>query len=90
MIGKLFLVGLAILKSFFHAVTQVAWGLTGIFAFNLILAYMLKGNQIMPNEVNQLFMKAEMLIINHVMLFFLVLFAIYLYSELKEFKEEKK
>ena len=75
---------LIIFKSFFIAVTQVAWGLVSLFGLNLLLTYLLREGQVLPSSLNYLFIKLEGLILNHIMVFVIVFFLVYLYFELKE------
>jgi len=72
----------ALFKSFFLAVTQVAWGLVSIFGLNLLLAYMIREGT--PIEVSNLFLQLEMFIGTNIMSFVFIFFALYAYVEIKE------
>jgi hypothetical protein len=73
---------LAGLKSFFFAVTQVAFGIASMFFLNLMLAYFLKEG--IPTEVSYTFLKIEMFIIQNVMNFVWTLFVLNYFFEIKE------
>jgi len=79
---------LGLIKAFFQAVAQVAWGLAGIFLFNLVLTYLLKSNQIDTTTINKTFLMVAQIIINNLMIFFWAIFLIYVFYEIKEIVKE--
>jgi hypothetical protein len=76
-------IGLALLKAFFYAITNVAWGIFSLFALNSLLAYLLV-SQGQVNLVNPYFLTAEKFIIDNIMQFVWVFFILHSYSEIKE------
>ena len=76
-----------ILKSFFMAVTQVAWGIVSIVALKVALIYALKGD--LPISINETFLYLTKLIVNNLMIFVWIFFAIYIYFDLNEFLKLK-
>lgn len=86
--AKYLMIPLMLLKSFFSAVTQVAWGLGGMMLLNLLLSYMLKEG--LPTSVDKQFLIVEQFIFNHMMLFVWVFFGVYLYFEVKELTTRSK
>lgn len=87
--AKLLMLVPVMLRSFFQAVTNVAWGVGSIFFLNLMVVYFLKEE--MPYEMSLRFLQLEMFITSHIMLFFWAALAVYLYYDCKELmKEDKK
>ena len=87
LIKKYWIVPLLILKSFFLAITQLAWGLVslsllGWVRFFIITEYPLVN---MPDFTNFLNLGIN-LILNNITLFFWVFFIVYIYFEIKELK----
>jgi hypothetical protein len=76
-------IGLALLKAFFYAITNVAWGLVSLFAFNALITYLMV-SQGQVNLVNPYFLKAEAFIIDNIMQFVWVFFILHSYSEIKD------
>ena len=90
MIKKSALVILSILKSFFLAITQVAWGLVSLFALDISLAYLSEKQGFDVTMVNKTFMDMIFFIQEHILLFVGVFFILDLYFEIRELKKEKK
>lgn len=84
-ITKIGLYLLAAIKSFFFAVSQVAWGLLSIFGLNIALMYMIErhGTESLT-ELNPLFIKLESIIITNILWFVLAFFLLYSFLEIKE------
>ena len=79
------LITLALLKSFFLAVTQVAWGLVSLFGLNLLLTYIIiSQKQVVPELVNNMFITLEGFIMGNIMPFCWVFFILYAFFEIKE------
>jgi len=83
-LAKSFLVLLKICKSFFMAVTQVAWGIVSLVFLNGALYYMNEKYGTDITSISPTFLKLDTWIFNNVMFFFWVFFALYLYFEIKE------
>lgn len=88
--SKYLTIPLKILKSFFLAVTQVSWGVLSLFGFNLLLAYLLKENMIKISEINKLFISLGDIILQNIMIFTLIFFALYLYDEIIDLRKQKE
>lgn len=76
------LIVLALLKSFFLAVTTVAWGIASLFFFNILIAYMLKDG--IPFYVSKMFLQLEHFLITNIMPFVWVFFVLLAFFEIKE------
>lgn len=76
----------SVIKSFFLAVTGVAWGLVSIFGFNALLSFLIvkTDSSFDLSKINPLFLKLEIFISNNLMLFIFAFFALYLYFDIKE------
>lgn len=82
---RLINIGLAGIKSFFLAATQVAWGLVSLFGLNLVLSYIITANrQVYPSLINKTFLHLEQFIIENIMLFFFVFWIVYFITDYKE------
>ena len=79
---KTALITLALLKSFFLAITQVAWGIASLFFLNILLAYMLKDG--IPFYVSKMFLQLEAFIVSNIMPFVWVFFVLYAFFKIKE------
>ena len=80
---KYLIIPLIVLKSFFMAVTQVAWGLVSIVALKVAIIYALKG-EALPVTINETFLLLTNLIIDYMLWFAFVFFIIFVYFDLKE------
>ena len=81
---KTALITLALLKSFFLAVTQVAWGLVSIFALNAVIYYMYEKQSLDLTTLNHTFLRLETFIGSNIMPFVWVFFVLYAFFEIKE------
>jgi len=80
---------LAMLKSFFLAVTQVAWGLTSLVVLGIALFYLRDKYGISIAQMSPLFSNLILFIADHIMLFVFVFFIVQLWLEMRElFKKE--
>lgn len=85
---KLFNFGLSGLKSFFSAVTQVAWGIVSLIGLNMLIVYVATVNkQTIPSIVDITFLKLETFIIEHIMIFTLIFWLFYWIVDYKELKK---
>lgn len=82
---KPIMVFLAIIKSFFIAVTQVVWGVLSLFGLNALIAYFyIQQGNVLPESINESFMFLQGIIMDNIMWFILVFFILSYYSEVKE------
>ena len=86
---KYLMIPLIILKSFFMAITQVAWGIVSIVALKVALIYALEKDAL-PVSVDELFLKIVQIIVDYMVWFALIFFVIYLYFDLNEFAKTVK
>jgi hypothetical protein len=85
---RLLKIGLSGAKSFFSAITQVAWGLVSLFGLNIIIVYLMsKNNMILPPEVDKTFLLLSAFIIEHMMIFVFIFWIVYWYIDYKELKK---
>jgi hypothetical protein len=86
-IKKYWIVPLLILKSFFLAITQLAWGLVSLGLFGWVMLY-IKNEYPLVNlpDITGFLSLAINLIIDNVTLFFWIFFIIYVYFEFLELK----
>lgn len=82
-LGRIVLYILKIIKSFFYAVTQIAWGIASILLLNIALAYLMKSTDSI-NLISNVFLNLESFIVKNVIWFVLVFFILYFYGEVKE------
>jgi len=80
---------LAIMKSFFHAITDLAWGLISIFGFNLLMTYLATAYEFDLTTITPLFFKAIFFISDHIPAFFWTFFAWHLYFNVNKILERK-
>ena len=71
-------------KSFFLAVTNVAWGLLSLFAFNALIVYLYKSQGFDLTLIPPIFIMMEEFIINNILAFVFVFFVLCFYLEQKE------
>lgn len=86
--AKYLLIPIMLAKSFFSAITQVAWGVAGIFLFNIAIAYLIKDGT--PTYISKLFLQGEAYIANHITLFVGAFFIMYFYYDMKELRRGKE
>lgn len=81
--AKYLIIPLGIAKSFFMAVTQVAWGLSGLILIKIFMTYAIREG--LPIYMNDGFLIMQYFIVDYMVWFVWVFFAYYLYFEIKEF-----
>jgi len=84
---KYWIVPFLILKSFFLAITQLAWGLVSLGLLGWVMFFIRKEYPLvnLPDLSNFIGLGINF-IINNITLFFWVFFIIYIYFEIKELK----
>lgn len=82
--GKWFIVLLALGKSFFNAVTQVAWGIASLVILNASLLYMHEKYGTDLTYVTSTFLKLDAWVFNNIMFFFWIFFILYAYFEIRD------
>lgn len=75
---------LSLIKAFFHAVTQVAWGLASLFILNGVFVYLHEKQNFDLTTISPLFIRLESFIITNIMFFVIVFFILISYLEVKE------
>ena len=87
LIKKYWIVPLLVVKSFFLAITQVAWGLVSLGLFGWVIFY-IKNEYPLINvpDISGIMKIGVDLILNNVTSIVLVFFIIYFYFEFKEIK----
>jgi len=90
-IKKYWIIPLLILKSFFLAITQVAWGLVSLGLLGWVNFFIIKEYPLIdfPNIIGILQFGIN-LILNHLNLFVWTFFIIYMYNELNELLRFKR
>lgn len=84
---NLFYIGLSGIKSFFFAITQVAWGISGIFIMGAILRYYQEKYEIgFDVYISTNFAKLTLFVTEHIMLFF---FIFWIYSFISNYRSIK-
>jgi hypothetical protein len=79
--------GLSGLKSFFRAITDTAWGITGFLGLGIALRYMTeKYNQEYPYNLDKTILSLNVFTIDKMLLFFLVL---WIYSWILSYRSLK-
>jgi flagellar biosynthesis protein FlhB len=85
---RLMYFGLSGVKSFFSAVTQVAWGIASIFILGAVLRYMMeKYSTGVPDYVSETFLSLTVFIIDNIMWFVFIFWLFYWITDYKELKK---
>ena len=86
-IKKYWITPLLILKSFFLAITQLAWGLVSLGLLGWVMFFIKKEYPLVNLPDFSWFLGLSVnFVINHIELFFWVFFIVYIYFEVKELK----
>ena len=84
-IKKVSIMILILFKSFFIAVTQVAWGLASIFILLGANFYFIEKGYTENFAINEVFMNLMKFIFNNINWFVITIMALYLYFKIKEY-----
>jgi hypothetical protein len=90
-IKKYWIIPLLILRAFFQAITQLAWGLVSLGLLGWTTFFLRKEYPLVkiPDLTGVLSIGVD-LILNNLSLFFWTFFIIYMYFDIKQIQEEKK
>jgi hypothetical protein len=85
-IVKQMMLPLALVRAFFLAITNVAWGLLSIFGLNALIAYLIASKGIELTTINTTFLAAENIILNNIIFFTIIGFVLEAYRGIKDLK----